>query len=443
MLERKVTRKLLNWKQKSERKSLVISGARQIGKTYSVRAFGKAYYDFFVELNFIEHPEYKMIFEGDLDVDTLLLNMSLYISDVKFVPGKTLILLDEVQECPQAVTSLKFWTQDNRYDVIATGSGLGMNYRQESSYPVGNVEYIDMYSLDFEEFLWANGVSVGVIDKVWECFDKKIPVPQALHVKLLEYLQRYMVIGGMPEVVNTYIETNNLKNVDEVQRRLYRDYIVDIAHYAAPDIQIKAEKCYRSIPAQLTKENHKFQYSQVESKGTAPKFGDSLDWLVNAYMLMPVYNVKRIEYPLESYKEENNFRMYPTDIGLLMAGFDFGLKKALIEDTAIEEKSLNIMLGTAKGGLYEALVADMLIKKHPDKLYFYKDIKSTSEIEFLITNEDGVIPIEVKAGKKKANSLGQLLESGKCKYGYKLASQNVGVAGKKITLPLYMLLFDL
>lgn len=443
MLNRKITRTLLDWKQKSDRKSLVISGARQIGKTYSVRAFAKEYYNSFVELNFIEHPEYKTIFEGSLDIDTLLLNLSLYVTGAKLIPEKTLILLDEVQECPQAVTSLKFWTQDKRYDVIATGSGLGMNYRQESSYPVGNVEYINMHSLDFEEFLWANGVSEDVIDKVRECFDKKVPVPHALHVKLLEYLQRYMVIGGMPEVVNTYIETYNLKNVDDVQRRLYRDYIVDIAHYAAPDIQIKAEKCYRSIPAQLTKENHKFQYSQVESKGTAPKFGNSLDWLVNAYMLMPVYNVKRIEYPLESYKEDNNFRMYPTDIGLLMAGFDFGLKKALIEDAAIEEKSTNIMLGTAKGGLYEALVADMLIKKNPDKLYFYKDTKSTMEIEFLIMNEDGVIPIEVKAGRKKANSLGQLLESGRCRYGYKLASQNVGVAGNKITLPLYMLMFGL
>lgn len=443
MLARKVTKTLLDWKIRNNRKSLVISGARQIGKTYSVRAFAKEYYDSFVELNFIEHPEYKMIFEGGLDVNTLLLNLSVYITDAKLVPGKTLILLDEVQECSEAVTSLKFWTQDDRYDVIATGSGLGMNYRQESSYPVGNVEYIDMHSLDFEEFLWANGVSTDVVDRVRECFEKRIPVPQALHVKLMEYLRRYMVIGGMPEVVNTYIETNNLKAVDEIQRRLYRDYIVDIAHFASPEIQIKAEKCYRSIPSQLMKENHKFQYSQVESKGTAPKFGNSLDWLVNAYMLKPIYNVKRIEYPLESYKEDNNFRMYKTDIGLLMAGFDFGLKKALMEDGAMEDKSTNIMLGTAKGGLYEALVADFLIKKNIEKLYFYKDIKSTMEIEFLITNADGVIPIEVKAGRKKANSLGQLLQSGRCKYGYKLASQNVGVSENKITLPLYMLMFDL
>lgn len=443
MLARKVTKTLLDWKSRNNRKSLVISGARQIGKTYSVRAFAKEYYDSFVELNFIEHPEYKMIFEGGLDVNTLLLNLSVYITDAKLVPGKTLILLDEVQECSEAVTSLKFWTQDDRYDVIATGSGLGMNYRQESSYPVGNVEYIDMHSLDFEEFLWANGVSTDVVDRVRECFEKRIPVPQALHVKLMEYLRRYMVIGGMPEVVNTYIETNNLKAVDEIQRRLYRDYIVDIAHFASPEIQIKAEKCYRSIPSQLMKENHKFQYSQVESKGTAPKFGNSLDWLVNAYMLKPIYNVKRIEYPLESYKEDNNFRMYKTDIGLLMAGFDFGLKKALMEDGAMEDKSTNIMLGTAKGGLYEALVADFLIKKNIEKLYFYKDIKSTMEIEFLITNADGVIPIEVKAGRKKANSLGQLLQSGRCKYGYKLASQNVGVSENKITLPLYMLMFDL
>ena len=252
-----------------------------------------------------------------------------------------------------------------------------------------------------------------------------------------------MVIGGMPEVVKTYIDTKNLKDVDDVQRRLYRDYIVDIAHYASPDIQIRAEKCYRSIPAQLTKENHKFQYSQVESKGTAPKFGDSIDWLINSYMLKPVYNVKRIEYPLEAYKEENNFRMYTTDIGLLMAGFDFALKKALIEDGAMEEKSMNIMLGTAKGGLYEALVADFLIKKDIERIYFYKDVKSTMELEFLITSEEGIVPVEVKAGRKKANSLNKILEAGICKYGFKLSSQNVGVIGNKITMPLYMLMFDL
>ena len=262
-------------------------------------------------------------------------------------------------------------------------------------------------------------------------------------MKLLDYLRRYMVIGGMPEVVKTYIDTKNLKDVDDVQRRLYRDYIVDIAHYASPDIQIRAEKCYRSIPAQLTKENHKFQYSQVESKGTAPKFGDSIDWLINAYMLKPVYNVKRIEYPLEAYKEENNFRMYTTDIGLLMAGFDFALKKALIEDGAMEEKSMNIMLGTAKGGLYEALVADFLIKKDIERIYFYKDVKSTMELEFLITSEEGIVPVEVKAGRKKANSLNKILEAGICKYGFKLSSQNVGVIGNKITMPLYMLMFDL
>ena len=443
MLARKITKKLADWKAKEQRKSLVISGARQIGKTYSVRAFAHDSYESFVELNFIEHPEYKTIFEGGLDVDTLLLNLSMYLPDARFVAGKTLVLLDEVQECPEAMTSLKFWTQDGRYDVIATGSGLGMNYRQESSYPVGNVEYMNMYSLDFEEFLWANGVSEDIIGKVRECFEKHIPVPQALHVKLLEHLRRYMVIGGMPEVVTTYIETKNLKAVDDVQRRLYRDYIVDIAHYASPEIQIKAEKCYRSVPVQLTKENHKFQYSQVESKGTAPKFRNSLDWLVNAYMLKPVYNVKRIEYPLEAYKEDNNFRMYKSDTGLLMAGFDFGIKKALIEDGAMEDKSTNIMLGVAKGGLYEALAADFLIKKDIEKIYFYKDVKSTMEIEFLLMNEDGVIPIEVKAGRKKANSLNRILESGVCKYGYKLASQNVEVTGNKITMPLYMLMFDL
>lgn len=443
MLSRKIYSKLIAWKQKSNRKSLIINGARQVGKTYIVRAFAKENYESFIELNFVEHPEYKLIFEESLDVDSLIMNISLYVTGVHIIPGKTLILFDEVQECSKAVTSLKFWTEDARYDVIATGSGLGMNYRQKSSYPVGKVEYEDMYALDFEEFLWGMGIDENILHKVQECLYKRIAVPQVIHVKMLEYLKYYMVVGGMPEVVNIYVQTKDLSKVDEVQRRIYRGYIVDIAHYASPEIQIKAEKCYRTIPIQLSKENHKFQYSQVEHKGTANKFGTSLQWLINSYMVKPVYAVKRIEYPLDGYVDETNFRMYPTDIGLLMAGYDFQLKKALMEDGSVEEKSTNLMLGTVKGGLYEALAADMLAKKGIEHLYFYKDLKSTMEIEYLIVNDDGIIPIEIKAGKKRANSLDNLLATGSFAYGYKFSSQNVGISGKKITLPIYMLMFDL
>ena len=228
---------------------------------------------------------------------------------------------------------------------------------------------------------------------------------------------------------------------DEVQRRIYRDYLADIARFAAPDVRIKAESCYRSIPIQLSKENHKFQYSVVEKKGTARKFESSLDWLANANMVSVVTNVGFVEYPLKAHVLENNTRIYPNDIGLLMAAYGYELKKALIEDEALDGQPGNIILRTAKGGLYEALIAEMLMKAGHRELFFYRNEPGTVEMEFLLENADGVIPVEVKAGKKTSRSLANLLKKEDIPYGYKLSSQNIGVSGKMITLPLYMALF--
>ncbi len=442
MLKRKVSNQLKEWKKKSDKKCLMISGARQIGKTFSVREFAMGNYSSFIELNFYEKPEYKQIFNGNLDVDTLMMNISLYVEDAVFISGDTLILLDEIQECPQAISSLKFWTQNGCYDVVATGSALGIDYKRMSSYPVGYVEYINMTALDFEEFLWALKMNPAILDKLRSCYEKKEAVPDAVHIKMMEYLKLYMVIGGMPEVVNKYLETKEMKHADQVQRRIYRDYLNDIAHYASADIRIKAEKCYESIPLQLSKDNHKFQYKIVENKGTARKYESSIDWLVHAGLVKQVYNVSSISYPLKAYAKQDHFRVYPTDIGLLMASFDFGLKRALLEDSGVEQQSLSLLLKTAKGGLFEALAADFLIKKGKKDLFFYKDEKNTMELEFLIENESGIVPVEIKAGRGKANSLGNLLETrDDILLGIKFSSQNVGVSGKKITLPLYMLMF--
>ncbi len=441
VLKRKILDRLLEWKEKPNRKSLIISGARQIGKTFSVREFGREHYESFVEINFIENPEMKQVFEGALSVDSLILKLSMYIEDKRLIPGKTLILLDEIQECENAIASLKFWNDDDRYDVIATGSALGLSYRGSASYPVGNVEYLNMYSLDFEEFVWANGISEEVIAKLKEYYEKRERVPEAIHNRMSELMKYYMVIGGMPDVVNAFVSTKNIATADEVQRRLYKDYIMDIAHYAKPDIKIKAEKCYRTIQAQLAKENHKFQYGAVEHKATANKFGNSIDWLKNAYFVKEVTNISRIAYPLDTYKDEGNFRLYSTDIGIFMAGYDFNLKRVLLGEKELENKSTDLLIGTAKGGIYEALAADMLIKKDIENIYFLKDPKSTMEIEFIINGRDGILPIEIKAGRKKANSLSGILENEIIPYGIKFSSQNIGVAGKKHTMPLYMMMF--
>ncbi len=440
MLRRKITDVLLAWKNDPEKKTLMIRGARQVGKTYVVRQFAETY-NHYVELNFIEHPDYKAIFSGALDPDTLLLNISAYIPQAELIPGETLILLDEIQDCPGALTSLKFWTEDKRYDVIATGSTLGIDYKKEDSFPVGYVRTVYMASLDLEEFLWARGIREEVLESLRECYNLRRTVPEALHRKMLQYLSEYMVIGGMPEIVQNFVDHRDLKEADGIQRQIYADYISNIAHYAPPDIRIRAERCYRSIPAQLAKQNHKFQYKVVEKGSTSSRYETCLDWLEKAYMITTVYQVPTIGFPLDHYQEQDNFRIYPTDIGLLIAAYPYLIKGALLQDRTVEDAPENLILGTAKGGLYEALAADLLVKRGYHDLFYLKDQKSTREIEFFITNSDGIIPVEIKAGRNKANSLGHILENPMVAYGYKLSSQNVGVSGKRITLPLYMLMF--
>ncbi len=308
--------------------------------------------------------------------------------------------------------------------------------------PVGSVEYLDMYSLDLEEFLWASGVDGSIIEELRSYYEKREPVPYGIHTAMMAYLRKYMVIGGMPETVNTFINTGDYYEADKVQRRIFRDYIADIARYSEPEIKIKAEKCYRSIPYQLIKDNHKFQYSVVEHHGNAKKFGTSIDWLINANMAFPILNVSKIEYPLETYAMDDNLRLYHTDIGMLICSYDFSLKKALLEDEDFSDESLkNPVLKSAKGGLYEALVADLLIKSGHKKLFFYRNEPGTLEMEFLLSGHNGVIPVEVKAGRTGTKSLNTILKKEDILFGYKLADQNVGLKNKKITIPLYMTMF--
>ena len=440
MLRRKITAELKKWKDDPEKKPLLIRGARQVGKTYIVREFGKGYRSF-IEINLIEHPEYKAIFSGDLDPDTLITAISGYIPSADIIPGETLLLLDEIQECPEALTSLKFWRSSRQMDVIATGSTLGIDFKEGNSFPVGFVKTVEMDSLDFEEYLWAIGIREQVIDTLRDCFVARREVPAALHSRMLKVLKEYLIIGGMPEVVQNFTETRDLKKADEIQRQIYFDYVSNIAHYAPADIKIRTERCYRSIPLQLAKENHKFQYRVVEKGSTASKYETCLDWLEKAYMITSVHHISSLAFPLNSVQENDYFRVYPTDIGLLIAAYPFLTKGALLQDNALEEKPANLSIGSAKGGLYEALAADLLRKRGYRELYFLKDQKSTREIEFFITNEDGIIPVEIKAGRNKANSLGHILENPLVPYGYKMSSQNVGVSGKRITLPIYMLMF--
>lgn len=436
MLRRKAIEKLRKWKDSENKKSLIVSGARQVGKTYIIREFGKEF-DSFIELNFLERPELCRIFEGNITYESILMGIRLSIPKVSVIKGGTLLFLDEIQECPQAITALKFLAQNPEILTVASGSALGMAYNRVTSYPVGYVDYLDMYALDFEEFLWAMGVEEDIIDHVKGHFDALTAVEDVIHEKFMMYLKQYMVLGGMPEVLTTFLENMDYYAANETQKRIYRDYLADIARFANASEKIKAEKCYLSIPAQLMKENHKFQYSVVEHKGSARKFESSIDWLESAHMTVSVKNTGFVEYPLQIHELQDNERIYTSDIGLLISTFDFSIVSAILTENETRDANY-LVLRTAKGGLYEALIADILSKSGHKNLHFHRNEAGTAEIEFLIEGEYGVVPVEVKAGRKKARTLDNLLKKDTITRGYKLANQNVGISGKKITLPLYM-----
>lgn len=429
MLRRKIYDKLLAWKNnKGKKDAILLRGVRQCGKTYIVREFGKREYKNFIEINFIERPDMQAVFSGNLDVDNMVQQIKLSMPGCQFIPGETLLFLDEFQDVPNARTSLKFWTQDGRFDCIASGSLLGMDYKNEVSIPVGYERQLIMRTLDFEEFIWALGAEVNLKEMLAPYVDGAKRVPEAMHNSLNKYLQEYMVVGGLPEVVDTYIATKDFYQVHLLQEKILRDYQDDIAKYALNQDKIKAKQCFLSIPRQLSKENHKFQYSVVEKKATARKFTSSLDWLHNAGLIDFAYNVNSPWFPLKVHVKEDQFRVYLCDIGLLVAMYGYQLKIALLSD-ALE--------GPAKGGIYESLVADILAKRG-EELYYYKKEDSTLEIEFILERDCKLVPVEVKARKGSTRSLNELLKMDNIERGYKLTAQNTGVVEKKITLPLYM-----
>ena len=429
MLRRKIYDKLLAWKNnKGKKDAILLRGVRQCGKTHIVREFGKREYKNFIEINFIERPDMQAVFSGNLDVDNMVQQIKLSMPGCQFIPGETLLFLDEIQDVPNARTSLKFWTQDGRFDCIASGSLLGMDYKNEVSIPVGYEQQLIMRTLDFEEFIWALGAEVNLKEMLAPYVDGAKRVPEAMHNSLNKYLQEYMVVGGLPEVVDTYIATKDFYQVHLLQEKILRDYQDDIAKYALNQDKIKAKQCFLSIPRQLSKENHKFQYSVVEKKATARKFTSSLDWLHNAGLIDFAYNVNSPWFPLKAHVKEDQFRVYLCDIGLLVAMYGYQLKIALLSD-ALE--------GPAKGGIYESLVADILAKRG-EELYYYKKEDSTLEIEFILERDCKLVPVEVKARKGSTRSLNELLKMDNIERGYKLTAQNTGVVEKKITLPLYM-----
>lgn len=431
MLERKIEKNLLEWKNEKNKKCLIIEGARQIGKTFIVREFGKNNYKYFIEINFYETPAYKEIFNGSLNGKEIESQIRLRVPEAKdMVPGETLIFLDEIQFCPNAMTALKFLTVDGRYDYISSGSLLGLKTKDVSSYPVGYVKHLKMYSLDFEEFLWSRNVAQESIEEIRQNFINKTSVHPSAHQVMMDHFKDYIIVGGMPEVVYAFSQEKNYNKVLEIQRDILRKYEDDIQKYADTSEKNKIRSCFRSISKNLAQDYKKFRYSNVEKGGSARKYAGSLEWLYDADIIDFCYNLRVPELPLEGNVIDDCFKVYMKDIGLLMAMLEDGSQIDIIDGN----------LGIYKGAIYENVIADIFSKKGK-KLYYFEH-NSSLELDFIIRYDRKATPIEVKsADNTKSKSMTSLINNWGVEYGIKLSSKNVCKSDKVDSFPLYMAMF--
>lgn len=446
MLRRKITETLKKWKEQPNHLPLVIMGIRQCGKTYISQQFAKDHYKHVVYINFIKQEERKVAFYGSKDADTIILNLSAQMRNAKFVPGETCIIFDEIQDCPEARTSLKFFKEDGRYDIIATGSllgvqGYGQNEKRKrtrhgekqekgsNSVPVGYEQIVEMHPLDFEEFLWANNMSEAIIDVLKRCLTEETPIPEGIHVAMKTLLFRYVAVGGLPAAVKALLETGNMNAVDEVWKSILKEYRSDMVKYAEDKDKPHIRACFNAIPKQLAKENKKYQYSKVESGGRGVFYKDSLQWLEDADIIRRCYNSNITGLPLEGNAIENVFKVYTADIGILVAMLGSATRADILQG----------YLGGYKGAIFENLMADTLIKKGQSLYYFQKD--SGLELDFLIRYKGECVPVEVKARSAQAKSIATVRKHPE-KYGVKhfikFGDYNVGRDGDLLTLPTYM-----
>lgn len=432
MLKRKIEEKLVEWKNAPNHSPLIIKGCRQCGKTYSVRNFAKKYYKHEVYLNFFKNPNYISLFEGSLEIDNLIIMMSALLgADAVFVPGETVIILDEIQDCPDARTALKFFKEDGRFDVICTGSLLGVKGygKQPKSIPVGSESLIEMHPLDFEEFLWANGINQQVIDTLKTCLKNETPVPVALHKQMHALLLQYAVVGGMPEVVKTFVQTKQMNSVLAVQRDIVHSYEDDMIKYAEESDKPLIKECFQSIPKQLSKENKKFQYSVVKKGGTASKFKGSLQWIEDAGIVSRCYNLNIPELPLDGNAIQEIFKVYMNDTGLFVSMLEDGTQYDILQGN----------LHGYKGAIFENLIADIFTKMGRKLYYYHKD--SGLEIDFVIRYKGEATLIEVKSTTGNAKSAKTILahpEKYQVSGVIKLGDYNIGRNDRQLTIPLYM-----
>lgn len=432
MLKRKIEQKLIEWKNDKEHKPLIIKGCRQCGKTFSVLKFAKKNYKHVVYLNFFENPAYATVFSGSLEIDNIILMLSALLGkSAVFEEGETVLILDEIQECPEARTALKFFRMDGRFDVIGTGSLLGVKgYRKEPrSIPVGYETVIDMYPLDFEEFLWANDIGEPIIKMLKKCLEDAKPVPDAIHNKMQQLLLQYAVVGGMPDVVKTFVNTKQMNDVLRIQRDIVRSYEDDMVKYADKADKSRIKECFQSIPKQLGKVNKKFQYAVIKKGSTASKYMGSLQWIEDAGIITRCYNLSITELPLDGNAIEDVFKVYMKDCGLFVSMLEDGTQYDILQGK----------LYGYKGAIFENLVADIFSKMGRKIYYYHKD--SGLEIDFVMRYKGECTLVEVKATTGNTKSTRTILnhpEKYHVKSAIKLGNYNVGNENHILTLPLYM-----
>lgn len=430
-LKRKIDDYLVEWKKNENRLPLIIKGARQIGKTNAIRNFGENNYKTFIEINFAFQPQFKTIFENGFNVNDIIKNITLKMPEIELPEHDTLIFFDEMQECVSTATSLKAFREDGRYDIICSGSLMGINYKEIESNSVGNKEDYIMHSMDFEEFLWAKGYKEDQIEDLYKCMIEVKPLSTVQYDVMMLNFKDYMIVGGMPAIVNQFIMNKNFSGILKMQQQILLDYEEDITKYAGGLDKTKILNCYRKIPVFLGNENKKFQISKIAEGARNREYVGVIEWLANAGIVNVSYAMEQACLPLKGNYNPDNYRLYFADTGLLIGSLD--------EETQIDLRN-NENMNTYKGAIYENVVGDMLVKSGYN-LYFYKDDSKKIEMDFMVRDTNSLVPIEVKANDNATISLNNLIDNSKykdIKYGIKLCNKNIGFNGKFYTFPYFL-----
>lgn len=432
LLERKIDTFLSDWKSNPKRKPLIVKGARQIGKTESIRAFGRVNYDSVLEMNFMLQKKFRNIFNDGYEVDQIIKNISILEPSWKIIPNKTLLFFDELQKCPDCATSLKSFCQDRRFDVICSGSLMGIYYEEIESNAVGYKEDYDMFSMDFEEFLWAKGYSKEQVEDLFAHTLSLKPFSQLEMDTYMGIFRDYMTLGGMPELVKMYIDNGHFGGTLKLQRQLLKDYEEDITKYAKETDKAKVLAVYSHIPTFLAKENKKFQITKVAKGARNREYIGAVEWLKEAGVINVCYCLNNVELPLKGNYDPDFYKIYYHDTGLLIASLD---------EEAQDDLRVNRNFGTYKGAVYENVVGEMLRKSGYEQLYFYKHDNPAVEMDFFVRDADSLIPVEVKAKDGATASLNNLIKWDsypEVKYGIKFGYKNIGWNGSFYTFPYFL-----